>query len=230
MSGQLSKAEEMVATFRTLLRSSDLNVDSIFDKLNEASNAHKTLLCDQTVNRRLGISFKRFLENGEHELTLEVRNRMLYELEEIDFGCTILTYGFLKEMHFPYIFTIDGSGEVTHRQNFAAIGSGGTVAESVLYQRHQDSILDVNTTLYHVYEASRVAYLSGAPGVGKINRFLVLEPTADRTNIRARAVKSEFVEQLELFFGQYGPKPLTRVPVLSEDFYWYLEDSAETKP
>jgi len=135
MSGEVSKAEQMAATFRTLLRPSDLDMDSIFDKLNEASNAHKMLLCDQTVRRRLGISFKRFLEKGEHELTVEVRNRMLYELEEIDFGCTLLTYGFVKGIDFPYIFTIDGSGEVTHRQNFAAIGSGGMVAESVLYQR-----------------------------------------------------------------------------------------------
>ena len=91
-------------------------------------------------------------------------------------------------------------------------------------------MLDVDATLYHVYEATKLAYMSGAPGVGKINTFLVFEPTEDRVNIRGRIVRPEFVQQLEFFFGKYGPKPLTNVPVLTEGFYEYLKDPPETKP
>jgi hypothetical protein len=82
IAGDMSKAEEFLATCRTVFSKDDepFTRDNIFDKFNEASCAHKEKLCRRYVRQQLGIDFDRFLDKGESELLPEVRGRIFHEM------------------------------------------------------------------------------------------------------------------------------------------------------
>lgn len=205
LAGEISKAEDFAATCRSVLKPREFTYDNIFDKLNEASAKHKEKLAKRFIELRLGISFDRFLKRGEHELTLEARNRALYGLETIDFGCELIVFGFIVDWPVPQIFSIDADGKVSHNQNFAAIGNGAEVAEAVLYQRQQYSQRSIRETLYVLFEAGMLTYMSNAPGVGPPSGIYLMEPTPDG-NIKQHIIKSEAVDVLVEYLKKYGPK------------------------
>jgi hypothetical protein len=121
LADDISKAKDFAATCRSVLDSSKFTAQNIFDKINEASSKHKEKLCARMVEMRLGISFKRFLENGGQELTAEVRNRVLYELEGLNFGCDLILFGFIQD--FPYILSTDHEGEVSLNETLSPSGA-----------------------------------------------------------------------------------------------------------
>ena len=108
--GDISKAEDFLATCCDTLDSSEFTFTNIFDKLNEVSSAHKKKLIERLVKKRLGISFERFLTDGAQELTPEVRNQLMYQIERLDFECSLIVTGYIGEK--PFIFSIDEDGEV----------------------------------------------------------------------------------------------------------------------
>lgn len=223
LAGDISKAEDLIATYRSVLESIELTADNVFDKINEASARYKEKLCNRMIEMRLGIPYQRFLENGERELTPEVRNRTLYELESLNFGCELLLFGFIANQPFPYIFSIDDTGDVSHRQNFAAIGSGSVVAEAVLYQRSQHETNNIGRTLYNVYEAAALAHKSNAPGVGRTRTFILIEPT-DGDN-KVGFIKTDALKALERYYQKYGPRRVSDVSKLGEDLFKGLLES-----
>jgi hypothetical protein len=218
LAGDISKAEDFAATCRSVLKPREFTYDNVFDKLNEASAKHKEKLTKRLIEMRLGMSFDRFLKRGERELTLEARNRALYEIERIDFGCELIVFGFIVDWPIPQIFSINTDGEVSHNQNFAAIGTGSEVAEAVLYQRQQYSERTIEQTLYVLFEAGMLAHMSNAPGVGPPSGIYLMEPAADG-NIRQRIIKSEAVDVLVGYLRKYGPKRGLRLGKLGVDSF-----------
>lgn len=207
LAGEVSKAEDLLATYRSVLKPKDFNRNNIFDKMNEASCAHKEKLCERHVRARLGISFDRFLTKGEHELSPETRRQVLYELQELNFGCELIILGYIDSKH-PYIFTVDGSGEVTRHQSFASIGTGSIIANATLYQRGQGFTLPIETTLYNLYEGARLARI--APGVGEIENFLIIDHQ-EGGSIGARHTNNHYLQCLEKSFAAFGPKPTDKL-------------------
>ena len=176
LAGDESKAVDLINTCREMFKDeSVITYDNVFDKLNEASSAHKQKLCDRYVRQGWGISFERFLTKGEVELTPEVRSRILHDISELKFDCDIIVLGFTQKI--PCIFTIDSDGEVVRYENFTAIGTGSLIAESVLFQREQQSTDTLDRTLYNIYEAARLGRI--APGVGETHDFIVLAPPTE---------------------------------------------------
>jgi hypothetical protein len=102
--------------------------------------------------------------------------------------------------------------------NFAAIGSGATIAESVLFQRKQYWQNSVEQTLYNVYEAATLAVGAKAPGVGNEFAISVIEPLANG-DTRMRIPKVEYFELLQEQFEISGPKPVGNLPELTEDSF-----------
>jgi hypothetical protein len=209
LAGTDSKGEDLAATFRQVLKPEEFTYDNIFDKFNQASAAHKAKLCQRLVEMNLGITFERFLTNGAQELTPEVRTRMLYKLEALQFGCSVLIFGFLLGK--PYIFSVDEDGEVSIEENFAAIGTGGIIAESVLFQREQQIGYPLEETLYNMYEAFTIAHKSKATGVGEVSNVWIYEPTNDGW-MKSKQLTPMGESVLKVHFERYGPKRIDQSP------------------
>jgi hypothetical protein len=215
--GELSKAEDFLATSRAYFKQDGepLTPDNVLDKFNEVSSLHKEKLCRRWVRQRFGISFERFLVQGNGELPQDVRARAFHEIAQLDFGCDVITFGFIpmerrpgEMVGVPFIIEIDKYGEVHFQQNFAAIGTGSPIALSVLYQREQASYRAPEETLYHLYEASRLASAT-APGVGDIDEFVAYaDSESEGEDLVATMSLPSVINELKKAFDAYGPKPM----------------------
>jgi hypothetical protein len=222
--GDESKALDLINTGREIfMDEGGITLDNVFEKLNEVSSTHKRKLCDRYVRQTWGISFEQFLTKGEAELTPEVRSRVFHDISELKFDCDVTVVGFLLET--PFIFTIHSDGEVVRYENFAAIGTGSLIAESVLFQREQQSTDTLDRTLYNVYEAARLGRI--APGVSETHDFIVLAPpTEDDSNVGWSYVSKPGLKMLDETFKIVGPKALIDVPKITES-HVHLMDQAD---
>jgi hypothetical protein len=239
IAGDTSKAADFLATCRAVFESDDelFTRDNIFDKFNDVSSTHKEKLCRRYVRQQLGITFDRFLTQGEVELPAEVRARVFHELAQLDYGCEVLVFGFTRRANLegvilrePHIIEIDRYGEVSLHQNFGAIGTGSVIAKSTLYQREQTAFHGIEGTLYHLYEASRLASKT-APGVGVIREFLVVDPPADEeVHVRLWRTTEKCMEGMEKIFQDVGPKPLIVIAKLGSDDLHFIEPLRKAGP
>jgi len=220
VAGDVSKAHDLLSTFRLELPK-DPDADEVFDMLNAASNSYKKKLCERFVSQKLGMTLERFLAKGEKELTPEVRNRTLLQLEELTFECELIVAKFIDNE--VYLFSIEGDGGVVRHQNFAAIGTGSVIARSTLYQRAQTWQLGIEPTLYNLYEAAQLARI--APGVGDISEFLVTTSSEDG-RLEGRITSPEYRKLLGKTFKSVGPKPLSKYYVLQPQHLIRLGEKA----
>ncbi|MDX6696210.1 MAG: Proteasome subunit [Blastocatellia bacterium] len=231
--GEISKAEDFLATSKATLAGDEITALNIFDKFTHVSNVHKEKLCQRYVRQELGISFERLLTQGENELPPEVRARIFHELGRLEFGCDIIICGFTDEDE-PHIIEIDTNGEVYSHQNFAAIGTGAVIAKSTMYHRGQTRFKTLEATLYTLYEASRMAY-GTAPGVGEIKHFNVIE-RKDNGGIEITRTNEKCMKVLEAKFDELGPKPLGWIPAMDASCFYErrpatpLPESAVAQP
>ena len=227
VAGDVSRAEDFLATCRATLLSDPetLTMENVFDKFNRVSSTHKEKLCKRFVEQQLGISFERFLAEGEHELTPEVRSRVFQGLQQIEFDCEVIVCGYIGK--YPQLFEIDKFGDVTSHQNFAAIGTGSIVAKSTLYQRTQKRTISLNKTLYHFYEAAKLAHQS-APSVGEIDQFVIIEPIDPPDSpMRVTQTTTKCFQLLEKTFKKVGPKRVTNVPMFDDSCWLAVQSAAE---
>lgn len=215
MADDPSKAAEVTATFRSVLQPEEFTLNNITDKLSEAACLHKEKLCNRWARQKLGVSYERFLTQGEREFSPEIRNRFLYQIETLNFGCDLLIFGFLTQDD-PRLFTCDHFGEIADEQDFAAIGSGSFVAESVLFQRQQHRQRSMSATLYCLYEAFRLTTKTKAPGVGEVPNAAVIAPV-DASVPRIRTVTEKGFKNLAKTFEKFCPKEITELPEIDDD-------------
>lgn len=229
VAGDIAKAHDLLATFRGELRSAhEAHKNTVFDKLNAAVSLHKKKLCERFVSQKLGISLERFLTKGEHELTPEIRNRTLLQLEELNFDCEVMLAAFLGNGQ-PFLFSIAEDGEVTEHQNFAAIGTGSVIARSTLYYRQQNQYTTIEETLYNLFEASQLAKI--APGVGEITEFVImLPPEKGKYEVsKFYRTNDHYRKLLQKTFKRIGPKPLKQYFVLGEQQHLIKIGSTEAE-
>jgi len=206
----LSNALELAATFRSTIDPFDLDRDNIFDKLNEVSCAHHKKLVSRLIQMKLGVSLERFYAQGDDGIVLtpEDRSRLQYQIEQVNFGCSMISCGFLPAKPLPYIFSFDIEGNVSQDQSFAAIGTGSIVAEASLFQRGQGWLTPFDETLYNVYEASKMASEANAPGVGSNSFLFIARPNIEFNEAFLSVVTHEDKLALEKCFVKFGPKPV----------------------
>jgi hypothetical protein len=209
-----AEADDFANTLKEVLQPETFTPTNIVQKLSEAAAIHKKKLTERYVSLRLGMSFENFRTNGEREVPGDVRNRLWYNIEHLDFGCEMIAFGFLNGM--PVAFKIDRDGNVSRVHHFAAIGSGAKIAESVLYQREQQITIELNHTLYNVYEAFKMASQAPAVAGGPLMWIFEREIT-DRSRIVEQFVTQSGIKVLEKCFKKYAPKKATKVPVLKDD-------------
>ena len=217
----ISKAREFCATCRTTVQAYS-SADDLFVQLNNASAAHKQKLCEQLAQLRFGMSYQRVCERGAGELPESNRSRFFHDLEELDFECELIIFGFINGE--AEIFYIDSKGEVEIEDTFAAIGSGGPIAEGNLFFRQQLSGHKVSRTLYTVYESARLAYEAKAPGVGPMNSFYVFSPPDDdKEPFKWSRLSEKGLSILEDYWKQFGPRDLDHNITLDERYFSKLD-------
>jgi 20S proteasome alpha/beta subunit len=98
----------------------------------------------------------------------------------------------------PQLCQISASGNVSLHERFSAIGEGGRLAEAVLLRREQQDTLNIEETLYNIYEAKRYAERVATVGTDT-EMFVMTEPNL-------RNVTPNGYEQLSAMFEKFGPK------------------------
>lgn len=130
-------------------------------------------------------------------------------------------------MRDPNIIEIDRNGEVTLHQNSASIGNGSVIADSTLYQREQNAYGTLETTLYHLYEASKPAHFT-APSVGAIGEFLVIDsPEEKGGKIGMMRANAKCLEIMEETFQIVAPKTLPPIVKLEDDCFEVIVPQTE---
>lgn len=201
VSGDISRAYRITASFCDSLDRIELNVKNVFEAMQSAGNSFREKLANDIVSRNLSVSYD-YLRKNKEEFPEARVNETYAQIKEIDSEVEMIVAGFVGTL--PYIFVVERDCSVVQRTNFAAVGTGAYIAEQTLYQRHQNISFKVGKSLYHVYEAKRLAEI--AEGVG---RFTVLSITAPSENeeLKFREVHDEGLEFLEKKYKEYGLKP-----------------------
>lgn len=210
ISGDMSKAAQLVKTFHAYLNKLELDSDNVFDAMQCAANIFREKLLDDIVRRNFGVSYE-YLRKNKGKFPAAKVVETYAQISEIDSGVEMIVTGFIKSE--AYIFVIERDCTVQHRTTFAAIGTGAYIAEPALYQRAQHLGMPLGKTLYHTYEAKRLGEI--AEGVGEYTVLLVIGPP-QKVEIRYFSVSEETKKFLEEKYKEYGLKP-------TADLNWEVE-------
>ena len=216
IAGELRRAVELLATFENYLSTVDLERNNVFDEIKKPVLMQKEKLADEYVRGKFGFSYDYLRKHGKKELPSSLLYETFSAIRDLELDCQLLIVGFLNHGRFknePHIFVVERDFSVAHHSLFAAVGTGGVVAESALYQRKQVDHFDLWHTLYNVYEAKTLSKIS--EGVGPSTDMAILSPAQDptaeiaRPSINARYVNQEGFQALKEVYERYSLKEVT---------------------
>ncbi len=176
----------------------------------------KNKLANEYTAREFGLSYDRFLQAvAKQEIPERTAEAAFASIGKKRFDCALLIALFIEKQACilrTEDFTFDAC------EHFAAIGSGATIADGVLYQRAHDNDASVGKATYHVYEAMRLGSI--APGVSQRFSINVLYPPGERTAKEDGIYMEEVTDKgygfLARQFKQRGPRQFARFPRLPE--------------
>jgi hypothetical protein len=203
ISGTITRAEELIAIYQKSLSGVEIDKLNMFDEFKKPALLQKEKLADEYVRSKFGFSYEYLRKNGKKELPASLLYEAFSEIKNIELGCDLLIAGFVDDE--VKIFLVQGNGTVSYHEHFATIGTGGPISEAALYQRQQQKFLDLDSSLYHVYEAKSLAEI--AEGVGPDTAMLVMAPPKDKTAmVAARKVTPEGFAELQTKYVEFGLK------------------------
>lgn len=221
--GKVANAREVINAYATSLSGTELTDANIYDELRHPAQSHKLMLCEHHVQMKLGMSYAEFVEGGKECLSESMFQETETEIKNLNMGCDLIACGFMPSdertdhLNTSRIFTIEECGEVSQHDNFATVGSGGVIAESVFFQRTLTRFAPLERTMYVVYEAMKLA--TKAPGVGGTVNMAVLEPSATGESIVYRVVSDKGYQHQQDLFKLYAPKPLDVLPEVDGEWF-----------
>jgi hypothetical protein len=160
-----------------------------------------------SLARRLtGFDYEAFLRESQlfpEATRWAIFNMETPEIELLFVGCVIDKYsGEPRIRLFKYSL-----GEVWEPDNFVAIGSGTTIAESTLMQRQVDETWTVPRATYAVYEAQRMGSI--APGVGSKMRMLVCSYSPNLFGLATSMPNTKvWKPAMEGLYERFGPREI----------------------
>jgi 20S proteasome alpha/beta subunit len=214
IAGVVPNAHSLVTTLRQSIGHNKLTKLNIEDELTRAVLLHKSKLVERHVMARHNVTFDYFQTNRtefDEAQWAETSTR----IEKINLDCQLIVCTFIKRS--PLLFLVDEDGSVRRDENFLAIGTGSTIANSVLCFRgqHEDSSLE--GTAYNVFEATKFARMAKTPGVGKVHAFSVLLPGKRQKRLRPSGIR-----KLRKYFDKFGPHGISSLslPKSHWERYW----------
>jgi hypothetical protein len=203
VSGTMTRAEELLATYRQSLSGVKVDTSNMFDEFKKPALLHKEKRADEYVKNKFGFSYEHLRKNGKKELPASLLYESFSEIKNMELDCDLLIAGFVEDD--ARIFLVQGNGTVSYHDHFATIGTGGPISEAALYQRQQQKLLGLNSSIYHVYEAKKLAEI--AEGVGTDTVLIVLSPPKDEeAEVGFRAVTTKGFVELQTKYTEFGLK------------------------
>ena len=131
-----------------------------------AYRQHLIEMKEDAVLSGYGLTMKTFLALGKRRFTEYKFNDLCARMEKVNPNCQFIVHGFDADKR-PHIFCVHGDGTdgVYDKPGFCVIGSGGPVADGMLYYLNQSSNDFVVDTIYNCCVAKFMAERSD--GVGK---------------------------------------------------------------
>jgi hypothetical protein len=196
MAGTTTTARELASFCNLELKVKPNTINDLKKALRRAIGRYKSEFADAHVQSRLGISYDAFRKTGRKTLPDDLFNQVSAEIR-LHYSCAeLIVAGFQQG---PVMAKIS-SDIVWSCDDFAVIGSGTLLAESSLYHREQTFLYDLNTTLYNVYEAKRLAEKES--NVGKKTCIYIVRPGLPTV----QSLTPEGFKNLEKCFAKFGPQ------------------------
>jgi len=218
LAGTISRAIQLFDTYRQYMEMlekreppvvlTDLNVGDI---IRRPPTLLKAKLVDEYTGLKFGLSYKNFrLAVSRKEIPESVAVGAYADIRKINLDCEVILPFFVDRE--PYIFKVDSDGEVEECDNFAAIGSGSTIAEGSLFQRKHEDRMSLGRTVYHVYEAMRLGSI--ASDVGSEHTLNVLYPPGVRGEALSGDTTTKKADKfLKRKFEKFGPTQFVKMPL-----------------
>jgi len=203
IAGIASSAHSLITTIRQTINPKQITKRNIEDEIVRAVQNHRDKLTDRYVRTRHDVSFEHF-RTHRNEFDAGQWRETWANIKKINLDCQLIICTFIKKE--PFMFQVEDDGHVWRDENFLAIGTGSTIANSILCFRRQNEDLYVPDTAYNVFEATQFAKKSKTPGVGKIHAFSVLYPGKKQKRLRPSGIR-----QLRKYFEKYGPHDVPRL-------------------
>lgn len=155
---------------------------------------------DDIVRADYAISYEELLANGKARFPEEIfRDAMLtVRAAHVDAQCIVA--GFADG--FPLLLQTERNGRVAVHEEFAAVGEGAYLAQSILLHRAHSDVLPFACALYSVYEAKK--YAEGARSVGSNTSIVVHHKDGRREIVNVGGFSA-----LDKHYKLYGPKPIS---------------------
>jgi hypothetical protein len=200
ISGEMSRAIDLVKTFNVHLNSIELNSWNVLDAMRYAGNIFREKLADEIVRRNLSVSYE-YLKKNKSKFPPPKVLETYTQIGQLDSEAELIITGFVEGE--PYIFVVERDCTVTQRENFACVGTGAYIAEPALYQRRQNRSATLARTIYHTYEAKRLGEI--AEGVGEFTVMMAFAPPKN-IEIRYLPIEQDAMTFLEEKYKEYGLK------------------------
>lgn len=212
-SGDVSEARELLSFYADYLARHPLqspSLDERIDQLKEPLRIKKEKMRDDTVRRRVGLSYREFLDKN-NRIAPGIRSKISADIDTLSIDVDLIIVGVeldAKGRERSWIFR-ERMEWVEVYKNFACIGDGAEAAEQSLHRRQQEESLSLNETLYHVYEAKRMGEL--ARTVGRETMLSVFERSRSNDigwSWSLYPVTPDGLDYLEDCYKRYGPQPI----------------------
>ena len=169
----------------------------------------KRQLAGEHTSLKFGLGYDEFKSCvRRQQVDAAVATRTMQEISDIQFGCWLILPFFWEGK--PKIYKIDTFGTVELCEHFAAIGTGATIAESVLYLRKHGARAALGPSVYRVFEAMKLG--CDAFGNGQAPALDVLYPPGDKKReMTGETLTEPAMKFLKGKFDKLGPKPFERL-------------------
>lgn len=190
---------------------SRLTAETIDEFVKWPLHQRKKQLAEEYVRRRFSMSHDEFLQYGKDRLPAELFFDAHQKIGQLEINAEVIIAGFIYGQ--PEIYSTENSGVARAASNFAVVGEGEYIASSALLRREQHDWMSLDVTLYNVFEAKKLS-----EAVGSVGRKTVLA-VMDSDELW-KMTSRELDEQLNMWFVQYGPKPIPRETKFTGEYYF----------
>ena len=207
LAGPMGTARELAGNCGAELQAGEIGCSAdVMSRLRIGIGQYKHDFAESHIQSKLGISYAEFRSTGKASLPVDLYRDLSWEIRNHSSGVELIVIGFINVK--AAIFKV--SGDVAWPcDDFAVIGTGTGLGEASLFYREHHMLCSLETTLYHVYEAKRMA--EKAPYVGKATMLFLLRPGG-----KLEMVADRYTKQLDGCLSKFSPSAISGLPDLQD--------------
>jgi hypothetical protein len=214
MAGDVARADELTGTLEGRLPAKVTSNQAIAI-VRKAVFDYRKMLLDQSLLGSCGITFDRFIDDGQKIYPESVFKEIQRDIVEVRLGIEFIVTGFVTEREHEkdedYLTHCliqvcereRGVIEVTMEDSFACIGEGASAAQTFMMFRDHDRFDDLMKTVYQVFEAKTMAELN--PSVGTSTSVYLQRPGKALAYMDGKGF-----DHFYKLFGEFGPRSIKR--------------------